>query len=134
MLLGFGCRTNSSSGLERQHLQKKSTQGVDKDKLKPADPEPDSDHEDDGKEEEKYTIDSLQDTPDFDYDDNVANGQFDEPFEDSVTGWKDDELSIAFTDLLLQETQRTYEKAYSIISPKDPRISRRHYGLSCARF
>ena len=41
---------------------------------------------------------------------------------DEVDGWKDDELSIVFTDIMLKAARRTYENAQKIMSPDDPRM------------
>ena len=43
-------------------------------------------------------------------------------FSDDVDGWKDDELSITFTDLMLKAARESYENAKKIMHPDDPRM------------
>ena len=104
-----------------------SRKGIREDELQPADPETDSDTASE-KEDGKPWIEGgdFEDGPDLDPQDTkgarmppLSNP---EVIEDITAGWKDDEFSMTFTSLVLEEAQSKYEKARNIMSPEDPRM------------
>lgn len=137
-------RTDSSVGLERKHLLKDSREGIDRSTLRPADPEPESGGDDDPSEKlyvedfnahdemaEMGAEDVVVETSGKDNKAETstdatlrATKEVDAAHEEAqlAEDWKDDPLSISFTDFLLKSAQTTYENAKDIMSPEDPRM------------
>ena len=134
---------NSLAGLERRHLMKQTRKGVSRDTLKPADPEPeDEDKSNDGDTEHvidvmpvaddpddvEHVIDEVPDADDADLaqaDPRYSTLEATVAAMDEETahapGWVDD-ISFKFNDLMMKTALETYQKAYKIMNPEDPRM------------
>ena len=96
----------------------KNTVPKDKSQLLPADPEPEDEPEDKPELEDYATFEYTGRA--FDTPEDTAITE--DNIEDNIDGWKDDEVSITFTDIMLKAAREKYRNARKIMSPDDPRM------------
>lgn len=130
------CLTNSFVGLERHHMMKESRKGIAKDSLKPADPEPNGEGDaDDDDDKDRFVVPSLETNEDSsgqEVEEDSSHLPNEPPLPDRIEiahnealnaeGWKHDDISIKFNDVLIKTAQDRYGKASQYMHPEDPRM------------
>ena len=127
-----GSQNNIFAGLERKHLMKKSREGIPRDTLKKADPEPDDEDapgDNDGDDEHVIEVmpegDDAAETAEPEAGDDETHADRVAALDEEAAnapGWVDDNISHKFNDHMMKTASEMYHNAKKIMNPDDPRM------------